>query len=215
MKRFLDILFSFPALILLLPLFILISIAILIDSRGSILFRSVRVGRYNRDFKLYKFRTMRVDDTSNSSTLTLGDCDPRITRLGKILRYTKLDELPQLFNVLRGDLSLVGPRPLVREGVEMYYEEYKPILAIRPGITSNASIYFRNEGSILAGQDEPEKYYREVITPKKIKLNLCYVYHHTLISDLRILLITIYCLLTGQDYRSSWLLKEPLIEIKK
>lgn len=212
MKRFWDLLLSFIALLLLSPVFLITALLIVIDSKGPIFFCPLRVGRYNRDFKLYKFRTMQVGNSSVKSNLTLGDSDPRITRIGKFLRKTKIDELPQFFNVLKGDISLVGPRPIMREFVEMYYEAYKPILAIRPGITSNASIFFRNEGKVLSQKADPEEYHRVVIMPKKIELNLCYVYHRTLWSDFRILLLTLYCTLTDKNYRSTWLLKEPLID---
>lgn len=212
MKRFWDVFLSLIALLLLSPLLLVTAVLVLLDSKGPVFFCPLRVGRYNRDFKLYKFRTMKVGGSSIKSNLTLGDGDPRITRIGKFLRQTKIDELPQLFNVLRGDISLVGPRPIMREFVEMYYEEYKPILAIRPGITSNASIFFRNEGKVLSQKEDPEEYHRVVIMPKKIELNLRYVYHHTLLSDFRILLLTTYCTLTGKNYKSSWLLKEPLID---
>lgn len=141
MKRFWDLLLSFIALLLLSPVFLITALLIVIDSKGPVFFCPLRVGRYNRDFKLYKFRTMQVENSTVKSNLTLGDSDPRITRIGKFLRKTKIDELPQLFNVLKGDISLVGPRPIMREFVEMDYEAYKPILAIRPGITSNASIF--------------------------------------------------------------------------
>lgn len=191
-KRLLDIVVSLLGLILLSPLFVIVALLIKCDSKGSVFFRQKRVGRHNRDFVLYKFRSMQHQDWSKNQLITVGDDDPRITRLGRRLRLLKIDEFPQLINVLKGDMSLVGPRPLVRQQVELYPDLYLPILAVRPGITSPASIYFRHESAILGEQEYPEKYFKEVIMPKKIELNLEYVAHHSFFGDLKILLRTGY-----------------------
>lgn len=192
MKRLFDVLVSALALIALLPLLSLVSVIIRLDSRGCILFRQKRVGRYDRDFTLLKFRTMTEGAITENSHITMGKEDPRITKMGKWLRKTKIDELPQLWNVLIGEMSLVGPRPLVREQVEMYYERYKPIFSVRPGLTGNASIYFRNESALLSRAEDPEKYFREVIMPKKIDLNLEYVRNHSVWGDFKLIWLTIY-----------------------
>ena len=191
-KRLLDVLVSLIGIILLSPLFIVVSILIRCDSRGSVFFRQARVGRNNKDFVLYKFRSMHHQDWGKDQLLTVGDNDPRITRLGRWLRQLKIDEIPQLINVLKGDMSLVGPRPLVRQQVELYPDLYLPILAVRPGITSPASIYFRHENALLGEQECPEVYFKEVIMPKKIELNLEYVKHNSFIGDVKILLRTAY-----------------------
>lgn len=209
MKRLFDLLLAIPSLVVLAPFMLVVALLILIDSRGPVLFKQRRVGQYNKEFWIYKFRTMVVEQPKNSSPLTLGNRDPRITRIGSFLRTTKIDELPQLFNVVKGDLSFVGFRPFVRDLFQEHAEEYLPILAIKPGITSLASLFFRNEGKILASQASPETYYHEVIMPLRIKLDRYYLYHHSFATDVRIILLTAYCIITGKEYRDVKCLREP------
>lgn len=192
MKRLLDIIVSLLGLILLSPVFLIVAIWIKLDTKGTVFFRQPRVGRYNKDFILYKFRSMEYQDWGKDQLLTVGDNDPRITKAGYVLRRMKIDELPQLINVLKGDMSLVGPRPLVRQQVELYPKLYEPILSVRPGITSEASIYFRDENALLGSVKDPETYFREVIMPKKIELNLQYVKNRSMMGDLKLLLKTAY-----------------------
>lgn len=212
MKRVLNLLVAVLGVVLVSPLLLVVAVVIRCTSKGPVFFRQMRVGQYNKDFLLYKFRTMEVDHKGVKSNLTLGEEDPRVTRVGHFLRRSKIDELPQLFNVIKGDINLVGPRPIMREFVEMYYEDYKPILACKPGITSNAAIYYRNEGKILGRQEDPQGYYRDVIMPKRIELNLRYVYYNTIWSDIRLIFLTVYCTITGKDYSEQKLIREPLLE---
>lgn len=189
MKRLFDIVASFIGLMVLLPVFIIMAVLIILDSGFPVFYRQCRVGRNNIDFRLWKFRSMHTD-ADKRGLLTVGDRDPRITRMGFFLRKTKLDELPQLINVLVGDMSLVGPRPEVRKYVDHYSEEQLRVLSIRPGITDNASIKFRNETEILAEQDNPEQYYIDHILPEKTALYLKYVDSRTFIGDLKMIFNT-------------------------
>lgn len=189
-KRAFDLNVSLFSLILLSPLILAIALWIKLDSRGPVFYRGVRVGRFGRSFRIYKFRTMVADAEKISGSSTADD-DPRITRIGKILRRYKLDETPQLINVVKGDMSLVGPRPEVREYVDMYTEEEKAILQVRPGITDWASLWNSDEGAVLAGCGDPDRAYLELIRPTKIKLQLKYLRHHPLWVDLKILLLTL------------------------
>jgi lipopolysaccharide/colanic/teichoic acid biosynthesis glycosyltransferase len=172
LTRVFDICFSFLGLILLVPLFLLIALLIKISSKGPVIFSQQRVGKNNFEFTLYKFRTMQIDSLEKNS-LTIGD-DKRITPMGKFLRQLKLDELPQLYNVLIGDMSIVGPRPELRKFVNFYNDSQLEVLSVRPGITDYASIFFRNENKILESRNNPEKYYIERIIPIKIHLNKKY-----------------------------------------
>ena len=190
MKRLFDIVMSFVGLIILLPFFIIISIWILLDSRGGIFYRQTRVGRNNVDFRLWKFRSMRPD-SDKKGLLTVGGRDPRITRSGYFLRKTKLDELPQLINVLVGDMSFVGPRPEVRKYVDLYTAEQKKVLSVRPGITDLASLQYFEESDLLAKSSDPEKTYIEEIMPAKLKLNLEYISKANLGTDLGMIFRTI------------------------
>ncbi|MEJ5266111.1 MAG: sugar transferase [Bacteroidales bacterium] len=174
MIRLFDLLFSLLGLIILLPVFIIVAILIKITSKGPVFFIQKRVGKDNRDFSLIKFRTM-YQDADKSGLLTVGEKDPRITPVGYFLRKYKIDELPQLINVLKGDMSLVGPRPEVRKYVELYSEEQKQILKFRPGITDLASIKYVNENEILKQADDPEEFYVRYIMPDKIRLNMEYL----------------------------------------
>ncbi len=174
MTRFFDLLFSFLGLILLIPVFLIIAIFILADSGTPVFFRQSRVGRGNRDFFLLKFRTMRSGAELGGS-LTVGSSDSRITRTGLFLRKYKLDELPQLFNVLKGDMSLVGPRPEVRKYVDLYTPEQLSVLQLRPGITDYASLEYFSENELLGKAVDPEQTYIREIMPAKLALNRRYI----------------------------------------
>jgi lipopolysaccharide/colanic/teichoic acid biosynthesis glycosyltransferase len=188
-KRLFDIIASFIGIMMLFPVFIIISILIIIDSGFPIFYRQSRVGKNNIDFKLWKFRSMHTD-ADKRGFLTVGDRDPRITKMGFLLRKTKLDELPQLLNVLNGAMSLVGPRPEVRRYVDHYDDAQMRVLSIRPGITDNASIKFRNETEILANQENPEQYYIDHILPEKTALYLKYVDSRSFLGDLKMIINT-------------------------
>lgn len=188
-KRLFDIVSSFIGLLLLSWLFLLIALWIILDSRGGVFYRQVRVGRYGKDFRLFKFRSMRPGADKNG-LLTVGGRDNRITRSGYFLRKYKLDELPQLINVLTGDMSLVGPRPEVRKYVELYSEEQQKVLLARPGITDYASIEYSKENDLLAQSNDPEKTYIEEIMPAKLKLNMKYIAEQGLITDMKIIFRT-------------------------
>lgn len=193
-KRLFDIVVSLAGLIVLgLPL-VCIAIAIKLDSAGPVFYRGQRVGRGGRLFRIYKFRSMIVDAESKGGSSTAAD-DQRITQVGRFVRRYKLDELPQLINVLLGDMSLVGPRPQVAWAVALYTDRERALLNVRPGITDYASIKFRNEAEILRGSPDPDKAYLELIAPEKIRLGLEYVAHPSLWTDLRILSTTLLCLL--------------------
>lgn len=190
MKRLFDIFFSFIGLIILLPFFLIIALLIVIDSRGGIFYRQVRVGKGNTDFYLFKFRSMRTD-ADKKGLLTVGGRDSRITKMGYFIRKYKIDELPQLINVLLGDMSLVGPRPEVRKYVNMYNLEQQKVLTVKPGITDYASIEYSNENEILGKADDPEQVYITEIMPAKLKLNLKYIAERGLVTDLQIIFKTI------------------------
>ncbi len=190
LKRLFDIFFSFIGLIVLIPLFILISIFIILDSRGGVFYLQKRVGKDNRDFSLLKFRTMR-NGSDSGSLLTVGKDDPRITRVGAFLRKYKLDELPQLVNILKGEMSIVGPRPEVRKYVDLYNDRQKKVLTVKPGLTDYASLEYINENEILSKYDDPEKAYIEVIMPEKLELNLNYIKEKSFLTDLRIIFKTL------------------------
>lgn len=188
MKRLFDIFCSLFGIIILSPILLIISIGVLL-SKGPILYTQTRVGKNNIDFSLFKFRTMYTD-SDKKGLLTVGGRDPRITAIGYYLRKYKFDELPQLVNVLIGDMSLVGPRPEVRKYVDMYNDIQKGVLNVRPGITDYASIKFRNESDLLAKADNPEKYYIEEIMPQKLSLNLEYINNNNVFKDITIIFET-------------------------
>ncbi len=190
LKRLFDIFCSAIGVIILSPLFVILWIAVKLESKGPAFFLQTRVGKNNHDFKLYKFRTMYLDSESRGQ-LTVGMRDPRITKVGYILRKYKLDELPQLFNVLLGDMSLVGPRPEVRKYVSLYTNEQLKVLSVRPGITDFASIKFINENELLAKAENPEEYYIKYIMPQKLALNLEYINSNLLLKDVSLILKTI------------------------
>lgn len=190
MKRLFDIIFSFLGLMVLSPLFLLLAVWIKLDSRGPVFYRQVRVGRHNRDFRIFKFRSMRVG-SDKGSLVTIGGRDPRVTRSGYYIRKLKLDELPQLINVLIGDMSFVGPRPEVRKYVDMYTTEQLHVLDVRPGITDEASIAYRNENELLATAADPERFYIETVMPDKLRINLQYVQNHSLWGDIKLIFKTL------------------------
>lgn len=190
-KRAMDLVLAVPALILLAPLFLAIAIWIRADSDGPVFFRQTRVGRGGNPFTIYKFRTMCADASSRGPALTSGD-DPRITRAGRVLRRFKLDELPQLWNVIRGDMSLVGPRPEVPRFVEHYPTNVREeILSIPPGITDPASLHYFDESQLLAGQKDPEQYYVEKILPQKLAIYRAYIHGRSLWRDLWLIVRTV------------------------
>ena len=186
LKRAFDMMASAVGLLILAPVLFLIALAIKTDSRGPVFYRGRRVGRHGRPFRIFKFRTMVVE-AENLGGPSTSDDDPRITRMGLRLRKYKLDELPQLINVLIGDMSLVGPRPEVQQYVDLFTEEEKAILSVRPGITDWASLWNSDEGTLLAGAADPEKTYLEEIRPQKIRLQLKYVRERSLRTDCIIL----------------------------
>lgn len=190
MIRFFDLLFSFLGLILLSPLLLLISLVIVIDSRGGVFYLQTRVGQNNRDFRLIKFRSMHTGSYQHGG-LTIGERDPRITRVGVFLRKMKLDELPQLINVLKGDMSIVGPRPELRKYVELYTEEQKKVLYQRPGITDFASVEYIDENKILGRSADPEKTYIEEIMPAKLEMNRKFIDDPGLGNYFRVIGLTI------------------------
>ncbi len=189
LKRTFDVVASGLGLIVLSPLFVVLAIWIKADSRGPVFYRQVRVGRHNRDFRLYKFRSMRPD-SDKKGLITIGGHDPRVTRSGYYIRKYKLDELPQLINVFLGDMSLVGPRPEVRKYVNMYTPEQMRVLDVRPGITSLASIRYRNENDILAKASDPDRAYVTQVMPDKIAIDLEYVPKASLLTDIRLIFMT-------------------------
>ena len=190
-KRFFDLIFTVPGIVALMPVFLLIGLLIKWDSKGAIFFRQERVGRYGKIFRIYKFRTMVVDAERYGRQITVGK-DARITKVGEFLRKYKLDELPQLFNVVLGDMSLVGPRPEVPRYIAEYSQEDRDIvLSVKPGITDNASIEYRAESEILGKAKEPEKEYVNVVLPIKIGYYKEYVARHNVGMDFVIVLKTI------------------------
>ena len=189
MKRLFDFIFSLIGVIILLPFFAVIALLVKLDSNGPIFYRGIRVGRFGKNFRIYKFRTM-VQDADKLGGSSTPEDDPRLTQTGKFLRKYKLDESPQLLNVLKGEMSFVGPRPQVPEDVALYTEKEKALLSVRPGITDYASIRFHNEGEILKGSPDPGKTYVEKIRPEKINLGLQYVQTHSLWVDIKIIFLT-------------------------
>ena len=191
MKRAFDIIASGLGLIVLSPLFLVLAIWIKLDSKGPVFYRQVRVGYKNKDFRIFKFRSMRVG-SDKGSLVTIGGHDPRVTRSGYFIRKFKFDELPQLINVFLGDMSLVGPRPEVRHYVDYWTPEQMHVLDVRPGITDPASIKFRNENELMEQAEDPEKYYIEVIMQEKIKLYLEYVEKHSFLYDIGLIFKTFF-----------------------
>ena len=191
MTRFFDLLFSFLGLIVLSPFFLVAALLIMLDSRGGVFYCQTRVGKNGKDFRLYKFRTM-ASGSDKKGLITVGAKDARITRVGYFLRKYKLDELPQLINVLKGEMSLVGPRPEVRKYVEMYTEEQRRVLSVRPGITDYASIEYVDENRILGEAEDPDKAYIEKIMPDKIRYNMRYIEHKGVGEYFKIIFLTFW-----------------------
>lgn len=189
MKRIFDVVMSGLGLLVLSPLFVLVSLWIKLDSPGPVFYRQIRVGRNNRDFRLFKFRSMRVG-SDRKGLITVGGHDPRVTRSGYFIRKYKLDELPQLINVLIGDMSLVGPRPEVRKYVDMYTPEQLHVLDVRPGITSLASIRYRNENELLDRVEDPDRCYVEEVMPDKLRIDLEYVADRSFVYDIKLIFRT-------------------------
>jgi len=200
LKRCLDATLSLGGLLFLEPFFLLTAFLIKLDSPGAVFYRGVRVGRFGRTFRIFKFRTMVANADVLGGPSTSED-DPRVTSVGRWLRKYKIDELPQLINVLKGEMSLVGPRPEVAEEVALYSVEEHRLLSVTPGITDWASIRFRHEGEILRGSADPHQAYREKIRPEKIRLGLEYVNRHSFPVDLKIILATLVAILGGSTER--------------
>ncbi|MEA3447363.1 MAG: sugar transferase [Bacteroidota bacterium] len=189
-KRLFDIIFSFIGLIICSPVFIMLGIAICLDSHGGIFFKQQRVGKNGKLFSIYKFRSMRTG-SDKKGQLTVGSNDRRITKTGRFIRKYKLDELPQLINVLIGNMSVVGPRPEVPKYVSMYSDEQRKVLQVKPGITDYASIEYANENDLLASSTDPENTYINEIMPDKLALNRKYIQEKNLITDIKILIKTV------------------------
>jgi lipopolysaccharide/colanic/teichoic acid biosynthesis glycosyltransferase len=192
-KRAFDVVLAAAGLLCLVPLFCLVALMIKLDSEGPVFFRHERVGRRFRSFRIYKFRTMVHEAPRMGAPITYGD-DPRITWVGRFLRQTKIDELPQLINVLKGDMSVVGPRPEVRQYVERFRDDYREILTVRPGITDPASLKFRDEAALLGTAADPIDTYVRFILPEKVSLGKQYVRCATLGSDVRLIVKTVAAL---------------------
>ncbi|MGF1564015.1 MAG: sugar transferase [Flavobacteriales bacterium] len=190
MKRAFDLTASLIGVAILLPLFVVVAVLIFLGDGWPVLFKQTRVGLNGAPFKVLKFRTM-YKDSERAGQLTVSGRDPRITPSGYLLRKYKLDELPQLFNVIKGDMSLVGPRPEVPAYVELYTTDQKRVLSVKPGITDAASLEFINENELLADADDPQTYYKEVILPRKLGLQLNYVDHRSFMGDLSIIVKTV------------------------
>ncbi|MFV5688875.1 sugar transferase [Flavobacterium sp. ZT3R25] len=189
MTRVFDIMFSFFGILLLSPFFLIVYFLIIIESKGGGFYKQNRVGVYGKDFKLYKFRSMAID-SDKKGLITIGGNDSRITKMGFFIRKYKIDELPQLFNVFFGEMSLVGPRPEVRKYVNLYNAEQLEVLRVRPGITDYASIEYANENEILGSVSDPEEIYVQEILPAKIKLNMKYIKNKNLKEYLKIIFLT-------------------------
>lgn len=190
MKRLFDLIASGCGLLVLSPIFLVLAIWVKLDSPGPVFYRQVRVGRGNQDFRLFKFRSMRIG-SDKSGLITVGGRDPRVTRSGYYIRKYKLDELPQLINVFLGDMSLVGPRPEVRKYVDMYTPEQMHVLDVRPGITDMASICYRNENELLEKVENPEAYYVGTIMQDKLRINLEYVHNQSFWGDIKLIFKTL------------------------
>ena len=189
-KRFIDILFSLILFLILLPVNIVVAIIVKATSKGPIFYRQTRIGRYNKEFRIFKFRTMVENAEKLGTQITVGERDPRITKVGHFLRKTRLDEFPQLINVIMGDMSLVGTRPEVRRYVDEYLPEMYATLLLAPGISSLTSLEYRNESVLLEGREDPEEYYINTILPDKMKVNLEYISNLSVFQDLKILVLT-------------------------
>jgi lipopolysaccharide/colanic/teichoic acid biosynthesis glycosyltransferase len=190
-KRIFDLIFSLVGLVVCFPIIIIVAVLIKLDSKGPVFFRQERVGKNFKSFRMYKFRTMKNDAGGNGPMITVGG-DSRITRIGRFLRKHKIDELPQLFNVLKGEMSFVGPRPEVKEYVHLYKSDYKKLLSIRPGITDPASLKYSDEENVLALSVDWEEEYKKRILPGKINLSLHYIENHNIMTDFKLIVKTIF-----------------------
>ena len=199
MKRMFDIVVAAAALVVLFPLLVLSALLIKLDSPGPIFFKQERIGRNFRPFWIYKFRTMAQDAPARGGLVTIGE-DARVTRVGRLLRKSKIDEIPQLTNILRGDMALVGPRPEVRQYVELFRRDYEEILQVRPGLTDLASLKYRDEAALLGKAANPEDEYRTRVLPDKIRLAKDYLRRSSFLFDLGLILKTLFKLF---DYRMS------------
>jgi lipopolysaccharide/colanic/teichoic acid biosynthesis glycosyltransferase len=195
MKRFVDIISSLIVLLIGLPFFLVIAVLIVVSSKGGVFFIQKRVGKNNVDFNLLKFRTMKPDSELKGQ-ITVGGKDPRITKVGYWLRKFKIDEFPQLINVIKGDMSIVGPRPEVRKYVSLYTNEQLKVLTVRPGLTDIASIEYIDENELLGKSANPEETYISEIMPEKLKLNLRYIEHQSLWLDIKLIFKTFFKILT-------------------
>jgi len=196
-KRIFDIFFSSLGLIFFSPLLILVAILIKLDSSGPILFRQKRVGKNGKIFRIYKFRTMKKNAEEKGIHFTTPNTDPRITKIGRILRKYNIDEFPQLINVLKGEMSMVGPRAEVPEMVALYLEAQKKVLSVKPGITDYASLEFRKEGEIMSSAPDLYQTYTQKIMPEKLKLNLKYINEQSLWLDFKLIIKTIFKIISG------------------
>lgn len=195
MKRIFDVIMSAAGLIIFSPLLLMIALLIMLDSPGGVFFRGVRVGQYGKDFRIFKFRSMRPD-SEGKGKWNVGDNDDRITRIGHFLRKSKLDELPQLINVLLGDMSFVGPRPELRYYIDMYTEKEKPILDLKPGITDWASMANIDQFKGFTAASDPDEFYLRKVRPLKLRLQLYYRYHHSFLTDIYCIFWTVYKVMT-------------------
>ena len=202
MKRAFDVLLSLPSLVILSPFLVTVAFFVKLDSQGPIFYRGVRAGRFGKTFRIFKFRSM-VQNADKLGSASTPEDDFRVTRVGRVLRRYKLDELPQLLNVIKGEMSLVGPRPQVLWAVERYTAEEKTVLSVRPGITDYASLKFRNEGEILAGSTDPDKDYFEKIHPEKMRLSLEYVQNQSVWLDCKIIVQTLTAVLFHRHSHKS------------
>ncbi len=184
------IFFFLLGVVVLSPLFLVLAVWIKLDSKGPVFYKQSRVGKNDEDFRLYKFRTMVVN-ADKKGLITVGGRDPRVTRAGYFLRKYKLDELPQLVNVLRGNMSLVGPRPEVRKYVEIYTSEQRKVLSVKPGLTDYASIHYIDENRVLAKSDDPERTYIDIIIPEKIRYNMKYIENRSVKEYFKIIFMTL------------------------
>lgn len=191
MKRVFDLVASFAVLLIVWPILLGISLAIALETRGGVFYRQIRVGKNAREFLLFKFRSMAAN-SDKSGQLTVGENDNRITKVGYILRKTKLDEVPQLLNILLGDMSVIGPRPEVPKYVALYTETQKKVLSVRPGLSDYASLEYMKENELLAKSDNPEQTYINEIMPEKLALNLRYIKEQSLLVDLKIIFATVF-----------------------
>jgi lipopolysaccharide/colanic/teichoic acid biosynthesis glycosyltransferase len=191
MKRVFDLVASFAVLLIVWPILLGISLAIALETRGGVFYRQIRVGKNAREFLLFKFRSMAAN-SDKSGQLTVGENDNRITKVGYILRKTKLDEVPQLLNILLGDMSVIGPRPEVPKYVALYTEMQKKVLSVRPGLSDYASLEYMKENELLAKSDNPEQTYINEIMPEKLALNLRYIKEQSLLVDFKIIFATVF-----------------------